>query len=81
MNIEEARKLIEKTDTDHTIKNRVPRGLNILMGFDPDVQCRFDHDQMWASDFEETVSRMSVDAVLTLAQLGWFGSEDSWSHF
>jgi len=81
MDLEVARKCIESTDTDCTIKNRVPKGLNILMGFDPDVQCRFDHDQMWASDFEATVNMMGASAVLSLAQLGWFESENSWSHF
>jgi len=81
MDVDKAIELIGKTETDYEIKSRVPRGLMILMTFDSNIECRFEHDQMWACDFEETVTKMEEGDVEQMARLGWFEDEEAWSHF
>lgn len=79
--VEEAKEIIEKTKTDYRAKNPVPRGLAILVHFSDDVPCRFEHDQMWAGDFEVAVEKMTEVAVEKMTKLGWFEDEEAWSHF
>jgi len=83
MDIEKAREILESTDTDVTIKDRVLRGMVILVdSYGQDVdEPQFEHDQMWYADFKETVTKMSVGTVEMMASLGWFEDEDAWSHF
>lgn len=81
MTVEEAKAIIEKTETDYKAKSPVPRGLVILMEFSDDIPCSFEHDQAWCGDFEATVEKMGLLAVESMARLGWFEDEESWSHF
>ena len=82
MDIEKAKEILESTDTDFTIKNRVLRGMVILVdSVGPDIdEPRFEHDQMWYADFEDTVTKMREGTVEMMASLGWFEGEDAWSH-
>lgn len=81
MNLKAARKLIEKTELEMHAKQDIVRGLNILAKYDDNISCAFEHDKMWAGDFESTVARMSREEVIEMARLGWFESEDSWAHY
>jgi hypothetical protein len=45
------------------------------------ISTPLEHDQIWVSDFQDTVPSMSVAEVAAMAELGWFEDEDSWSHF
>jgi len=83
MDIDKAKEIIGNTETDFTFKNRVLVGMMILSDYaeagpeDP----RFEHDQMWYVDFEETVEKMSESTVEMMAKLGWFEDEEAWSHY
>jgi hypothetical protein len=82
MDIDEALEIIEKTDRDFDIKNPIYCGLQILVEFtEGELHMRFEHDQMWAGDFVETVKNMRPAAVEKMTELGWFEAEDSWSHY
>ena len=84
MNLERARALLEETESDFTLRSPVLSGLQILSDYDDNIQCRFEHDQMWVCDFEATVKAIPDHLwyhVACLARLGWFESEESWSHF
>lgn len=81
MTIEEAKEIIDRTETDYKAKSEIPKGLSMLMKFSSDIPCRCEHDQMWAGDFEATVAKMGKLAVEAMAKLGWFESEEAWSHF
>lgn len=82
MDTDAALKVIDQTERDFEIKNPIFLGLEILVRVTKDeLDMRFEHDQMWTGDFEETVSRMPKEAVVMMAKLGWFESEESWSHF
>lgn len=83
MIVEDALEIIEKTETDYNQKHRVPRGLQILCEHDEDLDIGivFEHDQMWAGDFEATVATMTREEIEEMARLGWFEDMDSWSHF
>lgn len=81
MNIIEAQKLLEKTDSDHSQKQMFFRGLSIIAKYDDDIDPFFEHDQVWLSRFEETVVKMSKEEVLELAKAGWFEDGGGWSHF
>lgn len=83
MDIGAARALIEKTDTDFSIKNRFVRGIGILLihcESDEELHSSFEHDQMWIGNFETLVKRMTARTVKRLAKMGWFEDADSWSH-
>lgn len=82
MDVDKAIEILENTDTDFDIKNRVLLGMTILASHaEPDVyEPRFEHDQMWYADFEDTVTKMSEGTVEMMAKLGWFEDEDAWSH-
>lgn len=82
MDVDKAIEILENTDTDFDIKNRVLLGMTILAGYAaPDVyEPRFEHDQMWYASFAETVTKMSESTVVTMAKLGWFEDEEAWSH-
>lgn len=77
----EALQTLEETKKDNKQKQVVVRGLNILAKYDDDLAVAFEHDQVWAADFDTTVARMSKEEVIELAVCGWFESQDSWSHF
>lgn len=81
MTVKEALEIIQKTETDFKIKSRIPRGLSLLMQFSDNIECRCEHDRIWAGNFRETVKKMGEGAVTSMAQLGWFEDEESWSHF
>lgn len=83
MDIEKAKEIIEETNTDFREKNTVMRGLQILAKYEDNVKPEFDHDIIWASDFDETVMQMPEEEVLQMAKLGWRYDEenDCWSHF
>lgn len=82
MDIDKAKEMLESTDTDFGLKNRVLLGMSILATYaEPDVyEPRFEHDQMWYVAFDETVTQMSEGTVEMMAKLGWFEDEDAWSH-
>jgi len=83
MDIEKAKEVLEKTDTEIFVeKNKVMRGLQILAKYEENVMPQFDHDIIWASDFEETASQMPEEDVIQMAKLGWFYDEenDCWAH-
>lgn len=81
MNINDARALIEKVDTNHIIKNRVFLGMQILARYDDDIDIGTGHDIIYVSNFDETVEKMTAEEVERMAVLGWFESEESWAKF
>ncbi len=83
MTSEEALRIMGVTQGDYTQKHRILRGLTILAKYidNLDTDTAFEHDQIYAGDFEATVAQMSLEEVTEMAQCGWFESEDSWSHF
>lgn len=42
---------------------------------------RFEHDQLYIADFEDTVKKMTHEDFVTMIKNGWFESEESWSLF
>ncbi len=82
MDIDKAKEILANTSTDFDIKNRVLIGMAILASYvvSGAAEPRFEHDQMWYINFEETVVDMSESTVTTLAELGWFEDEEAWSH-
>ncbi len=83
MTVEEALEIIKKTKPDYNQKHRVLRGIQILSEHDEDLDIGivFEHDQVWAGDFEATVASMTEEEVVEMALLGWFEDSDSWSHY
>jgi hypothetical protein len=83
MTVEEALELIEKTKLGYNQKLRVLRGIQILSEHDEDLDIGivFEHDQMWAGDFEATVYSMTKEEIVEMALLGWFEADGSWSHY
>lgn len=83
MNTAEALQIIKEAKTDYSQKNHIARGLLILAKYNDDMNnsIAFEHDQMWACDFEETVEKMTREEVVEMATLGWFENNESWSHF
>jgi hypothetical protein len=81
MTRKEALKLFDGTITDFSQKQRFARGIAILAKYDDDIDPRFEHDQMWCSDFDTTVAKMSREEVVEMARCGWTEDEDAWSHF
>lgn len=81
MTKEEALKLIEETKVNYQQKQHIARGLNILAKYDDNMQMSFEHDQMWAADFDSTTAKMTREDVIELAACGWFEDTESWSHF
>lgn len=81
MTVADALKIIQKTEPDYKAKSRVPKGFAILMQFSDNIECHCEHDQLWTGNFEEIVEKMGEGAVESMAVLGWFEDEESWSHF
>lgn len=83
MEIEDAKKLIESTDDDNSVKNAHFKGLQIINKFmcSQDLVFAGTHDQIFVGDFEYTVQQMSEEEVKELASYGFFEDEDSWSFF
>ena len=81
MEVEEARALLEKTESDYSGKQNFFKGLQILAKYDEDIDPSFEHDQIWISEFEETVTKMTPEEVELMGKYGFFEDEDSWSHF
>jgi hypothetical protein len=85
MTTDEAIKIIAEIEdhVDYSQKRPIIRGLLILDKYDErlDYSFSFEHDQMWAADFEDTVKKMTVEEVTEMAHLGWFEDQDSWSHY
>lgn len=89
MTIEEAKKILDKAndegyskDNRGKYKNRIRVGLQILEKYtdDTDMDVAFEHDQIFAGDFNEN---MTPEDVRELGLNGWFLSSetDGWSHF
>jgi len=85
MNRQAAIKIINETVEDQGSsrqpKQQLLQGLTILAKHDDDIVASFEHDQIWASSFDQTVARMTTGEVKEMARLNWFYSEESWSHF
>ena len=86
MTIEEAEKIIEKTESDYKgQKNRIARGLMLLAKYDDriDSSIGFEHDAIFASQFENTVTKMTPEEVREMALMGWFVDEEQecWTHY
>ena len=83
MKIEDALALIEITEADYEITNRISGGLKILQkyGFD-DSHCQYEHDVIYAVGFD-IVEEMSRGDVRKLAKLGWFcdAENECWCHY
>ncbi|NTW27280.1 MAG: hypothetical protein HGA36_03080 [Candidatus Moranbacteria bacterium] len=84
MDIDKAKEIIEKMDISSMIgeKNTVMHGLQILAKYEENVMPQFDHDIIWASDFDKTVMQMPEEDVLQMAKLGWYydTENDCWAH-
>lgn len=82
MQKEKAIFLLETTALDMNSKQDFLNGLNLLALFDDDIVPEFDHDVCWASTFDNTVSKMTSDQVIQMAQWGWYYDDDneSWAH-
>lgn len=82
MEIDKAMEIIKNTEPDFALKNQVLTGMTLLSKLaDEPGEPIFEHDQMWYTGFEETVSKMDEDTVTLMAKLGWFEAEDAWTHF
>jgi hypothetical protein len=81
MSREDAKKIIEETKADYSIPQNFLKGLEILSKYDDNIDPAFDHDIIWASDFDATVENMTKEEVIQMATYGWFEDEDSWAHF
>lgn len=57
--------------------NQILAGLQIIAKYDEDFNMCAEHDQIFAGvDIE-----MSEEDQKVMKELGWFWSEESWSHF
>lgn len=83
MTAEEAQQIIDATEPSYQRgeKQHFLRGLQILAKYDDDLRPSFEHDQIWACGFEETLPTMTREDLIELRHCGWFVNEDSWSHF
>ncbi len=81
MTRDEALQIIDETETNNTQPQHILIGLQILARHDEVLECSFEHDQMWVSNFNRTVGKMSEDEVWEMARAGWFEDENSWSHW
>ncbi len=83
MDIDKAKEVIKEFETYiGEEKNKVMRGLQILAKYEENVMPQFDHDIIWASDFDKTVMQMPEEDVIQMAKLGWFYDKenDCWAH-
>lgn len=57
-------------------------GLQILSKYDADVVPEFDHDICWASSFEDTATKMTLEELRMLSICGWtYDTENEcWAH-
>lgn len=79
MRIGDARKLINETPVDRSLKQPLFCGLQILGQYDEDLHFSCRRDQILCADFAVTVERMSDAEVREMARFGWFEDEESWS--
>lgn len=59
--------------------HRIIEGLNILAKYYPSDEFAAAHDQIWYAPYEP--EKISSEDLQRLEDLGWFESDDSWSHF
>jgi len=83
MDLQKARKIIEEDaiKRNHSLKNEIFKGMEILLKYTEDLKLAAGHDQIWCGDFEETVQKMTEEDFVRMITLGWFEDEDSWSAF
>jgi len=89
MDIEKAKKILEEDNTDYKVNDSIYEGLVILHKYASEHthnwSYSFVHDQVYLGptdmNFEEMLEKMSEKDVRRMGELGWFESEDSWSHF
>ncbi len=81
MTRERALQIIDETEANYYLNQKILRGLQILARYDEKLDCNFEHDQMWVGDFEAAVGKMAEEEVWEMARLGWFEADDSWSHW
>lgn len=80
MQREEAIQIINETQTDYKGEQHVLRGLQILAKYNDNLQLAFEHDQIWAENFDTSIKKMTKEDIIELAVYGWFESFNSWSH-
>ena len=80
--LEEAREILAKTKPNGMITNHILKGINLLSVYDKgELHIAARNEQIWVCDFESTVLKMNQREIERMAILGWFESENSWSHF
>lgn len=64
-------------------QNPLVIGACILAMYQPNFEFDFQHDVLYAADFEETVEKMSEQEITTMAEVGWGYDEElnSWYLF
>jgi hypothetical protein len=56
-------------------------GLALIRKYDPEAEIQPAHDQIFVGNFETSSSKMTLEELTRMDELGWFEEEDSWSAF
>lgn len=81
MDYNKALKILEGDSNYKLEEFPVFKGMQIISRYLEHEEDAFEHDQIWYGGFTETIEKMTEQEVKELRRLGWFESEDSWSHF
>ena len=63
------------------LSNQEFRGMQVLAKYTEDLEMAAEHDQIYASSFEDTALKMSKEDLILMAKLGWFEEDGYWTHF
>lgn len=74
---EERSELLESLETDHTIKNRILKGLQIFAKYTDDVMVEPAHDEIFAGCKNEENDKITKEDLLELGKLGWMADDES----
>ena len=81
MTVEEARILIENTETNYNCGDTIYAGLTLLRVFYPNFSYVLEHEQIYVCvDFEESVGKMSKVNIEQMAVWGWSEENEYWVH-
>jgi len=87
MTTDEAKAIIDSIEGSYTVKavgkvDRIYDGLTLMKKYHSNIRYAVGRNQIWCGvDFDESVAEMSDEDVRSMAEMGWFQDEDSWSHF
>jgi hypothetical protein len=83
MTKEHAKKILDSTKRDYTIKHCVLKGLQIFARYNEDETIAFLHDVIYAEDFEDSLKHLTEEELQELAKMSWIVDEETetWCHF